>query len=1740
MRRLLLLLLAAVGAGWGSVDNLRVESASATQAILAYTAPSTDDCTIKASETNDFGAGYAPLHDVDTALFAGSDQDSRSGAHRSGRERWFVLGTRYRAFKALDNRYYSRALQAYTHYYAQVACGADTAAIDFWTQTIPLGNLAPDPIPTDPSDPGSTAWPTLDWTPTGSANYANSPTMVTDPQTGVGIRLMTPPKYTLAATQQIGYTIGASWTTPDNVIADDSASASYTGSGSGAEGPWMFAAPTGMPSYDLNYGPLYSYNQFMSAKLNLKGSVAGGGGGSDNLVEYCLTWDGVACGTVLKTQDLTACGGSGCTLGDDIPDMSFWRDSANPLGVLKPKWNWVGRSAVVNYAASTKIVTWVSGQFFDPVWAAGSHIYLQVGGTYTLYTVASVDSYKQITLAAGPATDQTGVNFIGYNFGILFRKKSATANTINLQYVQFQVPQQHSLASFYGGFPNTCGPGTVTQTSTSRLGYHCFFGLDPAQHWWIEPTLGDATYIGDATGTYFGTSQRCAINTGGWHSGDDPNKFYCDALSGTDRHGVEVTYTGDNSDVAQRTSILTNGSYSDLGSLKTEVTDFMATDSGGPPYLSWWNATFRSYAQHPSQPYATILAGAQDQVSAGAVMNTTTGNVIAAASFHGYWPMRYCTMHGGSIYTGADGPFVQFSTNNIATSGSNTTCGMGPLKTEFTATIPATATDSCATNTFGTTGHGCTNITVVGEPYDDSPCASENSNRGAAGPYGTFQVIREGDVFKIDSEYVQVLSKSGNNLNLLRGVDTYAGTSGATLASHSTSSPMYGMCANYALGGGSFGWDFLTYPHGNAGITGTLANHQAQSSQSQKTAVANYGVGYEMYSSEKLNDYKTLGTNYERAVNNAPTFAGIASREGFEIHANWGSYLSGEANYFISDLRPFTYSPGASEPLFSNVSGTLYSSLLSGTYALNRKLAATDAFCGMYPLQDVSGPSSSITGSASDRYKYCVVNNAGECVAGSNPAVANVYLNCPNLTRFRCHNDTYGTDTNYNVLQDPCVYDLAPLGNQALQLKFGAPTLDKNGVNVRLLGHRLSRNRLQNVYANAHILPDASWLLVHTMFLDGVKSAYLGLKLPPFGATVGTGHTFERVPVNVSPGPTGTTNAIVEFGYAEHGSPSSHYCTTRAEACAVDTASFSESSPFKWATTEALTGVSCASGCTIEIPRIPGRVVYASVKYRSVTGVVLATLDLPPIGSGAGMVEAASGVPPAGYFASPSGTGTACTFGQPCTLDTACSPGLGSPIVAGDTLWLRGGTYNPSVLLTFVCGLVGTPASPVRIRPYPGESVKIDGGFTFTTAARNTWLQGVEITDSYPASRWTSVVDGGGIPRRGGVAQDTVSPSADLGNKVINCIIHDTGHPGIWWPNLRTGGEVYGSLVYNVGWLDDNWSGHPECTHSSPCIRGSGIYGQNDSTTATVNVEANMWFRNFTTGVNAYGEGGHVWGWTTQGNGSFQNADEDFWHAATTDDHIDALAVTGNYSYKATSEDPACGARVGYGADQLGATVTNNYFVGGKCGTDPIAYNRSLNTLTFTGNTVVGSNIVAGRREPSDGTSTTTWNNNTYYGGWLATGPTYYPFYYHDGTSEAFYDFADWKSTTGYDAASTYSASLPSTNQIFYVAANKYVDQYQPKKLHVFVYNWESLSSVALDLSSVFNVGDKYTIRDAQCYLTCSALASGTYAGGTVSVAMTGTDIDDPEFGTGESAFVDARVLAHTDSKFGAFVISNE
>jgi uncharacterized membrane protein YgcG len=160
--------------------NVTVLNVNPTQAILTYTAPDTNACSVEVSESS----GYTPLvHDVDPSLFAGSNLDSRSsGTGTANVSRVFVVGKRA-AEKATDNKFYSRALQTHKLQYYRITCGSAINTGSFTTANIPIGNNYPELLPADPLNPGAYAYPTI--------STSDRTQQIIDPQTGLLIEPLT-------------------------------------------------------------------------------------------------------------------------------------------------------------------------------------------------------------------------------------------------------------------------------------------------------------------------------------------------------------------------------------------------------------------------------------------------------------------------------------------------------------------------------------------------------------------------------------------------------------------------------------------------------------------------------------------------------------------------------------------------------------------------------------------------------------------------------------------------------------------------------------------------------------------------------------------------------------------------------------------------------------------------------------------------------------------------------------------------------------------------------------------------------------------------------------------------------------------------------------------------------------------------------------------------------------------------------------------------------------------------------------------------------------------------------------------------------------------------------------------------------------------------------------------------------------------------------------------------------------
>jgi hypothetical protein len=166
---------------FGDVTNVKVLGTTATQAVLTYTAPDTNACTVAVSSS----PSLTPLaYDVDPALFSGANSDARAGNITSGRLRTFVIGKRT-VETDLSGTNRSRALEADTPYYFQIACSSDSSSANgtFTTATIPSGLGYGDPIPIDPTNNGNYIFPSISAT--------DRTASIIDPHTGALVKNMT-------------------------------------------------------------------------------------------------------------------------------------------------------------------------------------------------------------------------------------------------------------------------------------------------------------------------------------------------------------------------------------------------------------------------------------------------------------------------------------------------------------------------------------------------------------------------------------------------------------------------------------------------------------------------------------------------------------------------------------------------------------------------------------------------------------------------------------------------------------------------------------------------------------------------------------------------------------------------------------------------------------------------------------------------------------------------------------------------------------------------------------------------------------------------------------------------------------------------------------------------------------------------------------------------------------------------------------------------------------------------------------------------------------------------------------------------------------------------------------------------------------------------------------------------------------------------------------------------------------
>jgi hypothetical protein len=420
----------------------------------------------------------------------------------------------------------------------------------------------------------------------------------------------------------------------------------------------------------------------------------------------------------------------------------------------------------------------------------------------------------------------------------------------------------------------------------------------------------------------------------------------------------------------------------------------------------------------------------------------------------------------------------------------------------------------------------------------------------------------------------------------------------------------------------------------------------------------------------------------------------------------------------------------------------------------------------------------------------------------------------------------------------------------------------------------------------------------------------------------------------------------------------------------------------------------------------------------------------------------------AGHQVTPTGG----TGSEPWSLAYALS-GAGGRILAGDTVWVRGGTYAGDYNST----LRGSTGSPVIVRAWPGERATITGHVSI--GGSDAWYWGLELDN---------VTEGQNV-----MGFDDQAPRT----KLINNIVHDYMGNGIGIWAEAPDGEVTGNIVYNNGYCGIDGA-PPSCGSW-----GHGIYVQN-TTGAGKLLRDNVIFQTFGYGVHGYAASTGLLNLTLRGNVAFQNGMKQGANLFVGGGPpANNLLVENNTTYQVNGFGNGINWFGYNGATSSNGTIRNNWLVGGQL---------ALRLFNWSGVSVTGNNFV---RNPNDllldtnlPSSGVTFAGNTWYGTAKATGE-----YMWAGGGG---DFGSWRSATGLGGSDTRVTALP-TGQNVFVRANGY----EPGRANVAVYNWSGAGSASANLTGILTVGQAYEVRNAQ-RIWDAPVMTGTYGGGSISIPL--------------------------------------
>jgi hypothetical protein len=1238
------------------ISAQQVVGVTATQAVLHYQSASSAPCQVQASTSR----SMSPLvPDVDPALFVGANLDSRPGGVMSqggGNDRYFVVGKR-RADLASDGKHYSRALQAFTEYFFQVNCGGTLLSGRFVTSNPPLGNNFPEPPPFDSQSFGNYAWPTIDW---------NDQTKTyVDPMTGILLKRATSPGWygssQTGKTFGFAFDLNGAWANPSNILSGTSATRA-TYSGTGGDPIFLAFDPSQLTG---NGGANFSGWGNRQTMDNMMVRVFGTGTGtisgclSDDSGAHCVSPAvnvvklGASGGNPAGTYPASCAsdGASGC-----FPNNGFWggwnfTPSGGQLGV---------ESATVNLAGSS--VTAGSGTF-NLNWKAGGKIYIAgsaPGCANNLCTIASVNSSSSLTILESAGT-LSGAAFKNANAGIvLWVSKGSGLQTASIS-VNFDYSYSDPATMPLNGTVPQCSPNSTTVSWAADgvtpippvAGELC---ITSQSLYLLIPSTGETRFL--APLSYFSDSSDAAVDqasgiqalAGGFDAGD-PNTFYVQA---TPTGGLSVFRGVYNAAVFKYRSY-PHSLYPSNTASYVPGQDTTQYWYRGPAWsdtgITWTNMTKPSQnlalgaqiaAGDPNwdpniflSPGVTAVGSGRAFTGNGPVgygetvglihsFDLSTGKLVQSATTWTSFPARWCGIHSLVFLSGWYGMICNPLGGAYGFNGNSGLVGIGPWQMTPTAVYKNGAFNPDTSMTASSPRDACPAIPsflssiVPANPAcvtfqsqmacSHSPHAGENTKWPCEyNPnWSELQPVAPGDGILVTNGpghpetllvvSVQALGGMNYQFTAVRGT-TVSGYKNASTAwtglvvppttdcDISNCTPGIGMWFNGT--GSSVTWmldpgAFAAHSDlGNAPTPG--ANSYCQ------TASCRFNVPMA----------QQIGSFAKAKQFQQGSFAGVTGAIAMQGYPSVHQLMAPPSEQvWMLNFRHLNPSTGVGAENPSPVGAVTYN-LVSGTQGVFRftsvngglhyKLVPVIAYAGYHLLQDVSSPSKGNIITDSTPWNYCVVLNAGECETGS--AAGEVYMSVPQgVVRGdqNCVSNWY--DDNF-----PCVF--TPPAQAAFGIQQGISRDDPNGTNWRRITMGLSGPGRQFQFGSFIPDPTGTWAFMQGYWLDGVRNDLMIAKLPPWPnpQDVTTNRTnFVPQPIQVSAN-SNVLAARVRFGYAENGAPGSFFCTPRREACITGGSPYSfQSENPGWQP--------CASGCTIPVPAIPGRVLFYAVDSQDGAG----------------------------------------------------------------------------------------------------------------------------------------------------------------------------------------------------------------------------------------------------------------------------------------------------------------------------------------------------------------------------------------------------------------------------------------------------------------------------------------------------------------------------------------------------------